>query len=249
MDSSIYLSLAKIRSLGSALSVAEGGQNDKLCSSISKDKPVAFLFRQIATPSFELLWFVKRAKRLGYEPVVIEHTSDRFSVHNSYKRSLISLPIVTGRGRNRQLIWRRLKIANQDDAEGRILKSIILDSGESLVSFHHRMLVSILGDRCPHLIDLSTITKSAHLGAEAYYGELFELLLGNCVLFEDFVVDKQTLDFFLRVVSPAFVDVVKRKGFSPKIGRLIYGSRAALAVWNSYPSLAVSNLSLGTRVT
>ena len=240
MDRSIYLSPIDLRSLGRTPDATEGALDRGCLGSGLTNKPVAYLFRQIATPSFELLWFVRRVKLLGFEPVILEHTSDRFSVHNTYKRSLISLPIVTGRGRDGRIIWNRMKIANHDEVEGQALNSIVLRNGENLVSFHHRMLGLALGNQCPSRVNLATIVSSAYLGAAQYYRDLMELLIGNFVLFEDFVVDNQTLQFFQRVVSPAFEEVVERTGFRPKVGRLIYGQRAALPLWNSYPSRIAS---------
>ena len=247
MDECIYLSSIELKEAAASQVYIQENNRAKLFSDIHPAKPVALLFRQIATPNYELLWFLRKSRKLGFEPVVIEHVSDQFCVHNSFKRSLVSLPIVNGRSKNGKIIWNRLKILHHDRAESKPIKSIYLTNGESLVDFHHRILISAFGENCPALIDLSELIPSASLGAIHYYKDLFNLLLGNYVLFEDFVVDESTEDFFVRIVWPSFKAVVHSSGRSPKIARLIRGKRAASPLWNSYPLITTDRIKRGSH--
>lgn len=199
------------------------------------DRPIALLFRQIATPSFEVWSFVRKARRFGLEPVILEHVNDRFSVHNSYKRSLAVMPIALGKNCYNEIVWRRQKLAKLDSLEGCKLKSIKLASGESLVSYHHRKLYGAFGARAPRLVDLKEIVPSVAFGAQGYYHDLLNLLHGNVVLFEDFVVDPQTADFFTRVVLPAYEGSLMKMSGRPQIARLTFGGRSASPFWNYYP--------------
>lgn len=211
------------------------------------DRPVALLFRQIATPSFEVCSFIRKARRLGLEPVILEHVNDNFSVHNSYKRSLAVMPIVIGKNCHNQVVWRRQRLAELNSLEGRRLNSIKLASGESLVSYHHRKLYETFGARTPRLLDLKDIVPSVVFGAQAYYYDVLDLLYGNVVLFEDFVVDNQTADFFKRIVLPAYKYSFKKMGQPPQIARLTFGKRSASPLWDYYPSSVFDNVRCITR--
>ncbi len=242
MDRDIYISNKEL--------VRRRDQNAwKACSAplsryLRIDRPVALLFRQIATPSFEVCSFIRKARRFGLEPVILEHVNDSFSVHNSYKRSLAVMPIALGKNCHNEIVWRRQKLAKLDRLEGRKLNSIKLASGESLVSYHHRKLYGAFGTRTPRLVDLKEIVPSVAFGAQGYYHDLFNLLHGNVVLFEDFVVDSQTANFFTRIVLPAYEGSMTKTSYRPQIAKLTFGERSASPFWNYYPS-SVSDSMMG----
>lgn len=206
-----------------------------LARQLSINQPIALLFRQIATPSFEMFSFIRKSRRLGLEPVVIQHRHDNFSVHNSYKRSLAIMPIALGKNRHKEIVWRRQKLLLLDDIESQKLNSIILPSGESLVGYHNRHLYGAFGSYAPRIVDLSEIIPSAQCGAKVYYRDLLCLLTGNVVLFEDFVVDGQTSLFFSSTVLPAYESASKIMCGRPQIARLAFGRRASSPIWNYYP--------------
>ncbi len=198
-------------------------------------RPTAVLARQVATPNYELMWFTRVARRHGFRPLVIEHTSDIFTVHNSAKRSLVTLPLVTGRSRNGHLITRRQKVADLAASEGQRLEEIRTLTGETLVAYHHRKLVEVLGPEAPEVMDLRDLLPSVPLTPSRYYVEFFRMLQGDLVLFEDFVVDEQTATFFRRTVHPAWEHVVVTTGRRPKIAKLSPERVASSPMWNAYP--------------
>lgn len=233
MDRGIYLSLSELKNV---LLV----DKTKSCTlkhnmKPSPYKPIALLFRQIATPSYEVLLFVRKAKRLGLEPYILEHRTDLFSVHNEFKRSLVSLPIMVGKDSSGRAIMRRQKLLHQDSIEKKRLEAIQLDTGESLISYHHRKLLGELGADSPRFIDLNDLVCTASNGAAAYYHDLLRMLTGRVILFEDFIIDKSTKEFFKRVVEPAFSAARNDMSSNPQIARLTQGHRAGWQIWNSYP--------------
>lgn len=197
--------------------------------------PVAVLARQIATPNYETFWFVRLARRHGFRPVVIEHASDRFTVHNPVKRALVTLPVVVGRSRNGRAILRRQRIVAAETAEGCPIEAIRLPSGERLADYHHRKLRSVMGDQAPEVMDLRAILPDAAAGPEHYYPEFFKLLSGGLVLLEDFVACDRTAAFFQRIVLPAWHQAVAATGRRPQIARLIPGHRTGSPRWIAYP--------------
>jgi hypothetical protein len=94
----------------------------------------------------------------------------------------------------------------------------------------------LLGADAPDCVDISSVLATAGQGAGTYYRDLFKLLSGPVVLFEDFVVDRQTRDFFDRVVAPAFDEVALETGTQPQIARLTPTRWASWSYWNAYPS-------------
>lgn len=204
-----------------------------------KDQPIAILFRQVATPNYETAWFARKARHYGFRPVIIEHRADRFSVHNSYKRSLVTPRVVMGRSRHGHAIVRQQKLVEHNSAEGRPLETIVTASGENLVAYHHRKLHALMGPQAPVVIDLSEIMSTAMCGPSVYYVDVFKLTTGRAVLFEDFVVDEATNSFFMRIVKPAYDLALSSTGGRPKIVKLTHGRRAESPLWNSYPAAMI----------
>lgn len=205
-------------------------------------RPVALLFRQVATPNYELISFVRRARRHGFEPVVVEHALDRFSVHNAAKRALVTLPVVVGLDCRGRAILRRQNLVEHNSADGRPLGGIVLRTGESLTGFHRRKLHEVMGRAAPRRVELGDLVASAADGAAAYYGDVFRLLGGRVALFEDFVTDAQTARFFERIVRPAYDQAVLDLGRRPQITRLMNGRRASSPLWNAYPPVMAGDL-------
>ena len=210
--------------------------------------PTAILARQVASPSYETLWFARQARRHGLAPLVIEHRADRFTVNNPYKRSLATLPVVTGRDRHGRPIVRRQRVADHDASEGRRFEELLTRSGEPLLDYHHRKLLAVLGASAPAWIDLRDLVPPAPGGPQAYYVEFFRMLTGNLVLFEDFVACEQTAAFYERAVRPAFRQVVAETGLRPQVVRLSPGPRASSTLWYAYPA-AVADEPVGVPRT
>jgi hypothetical protein len=188
-----------------------------------------------------MLWFTRLARRHGFRALVIEHTSDRFTVNNPAKNALVTLPIVTGRSRNGQPIVRRQRILEPTAAEGQRLEEIITAKGEPLVAYHHRKLVEVLGADKPDILDLRDVVPIGAISPTCYYPKFFKMLTGRMVLFEDFVVDDQTAAFFQSTVAPAWRRAVRDTGHQPQIVQLTPGQRATSSIWSAYPAAAADD--------
>lgn len=234
VDSDLY---TDARLLASRAAAADAGPTRDLAPALlgREGAPVALLFRQVASPNYELLSFVRKARRHGFEPVVVEHSTDRFSVHNPSKRALATLPVVVGLDCRGRAILRRHKLVEHNSADCRPLDAILLPSGESLTGFHRRRLGELLGPAAPRRVELRELVPRAADGAAAYYHDVFRLLSGRVVLFEDFVTDAQTARFFDRTVRPAYGQALRDMGQRPQIARLMNGRRASSPLWNAYP--------------
>lgn len=233
MDSDVYVSMDE------AKACAKANLSDMRWPSALRQhltRPTAVLARHVASPSYETMWFARVARRHGFQALIIEHRSDRFTAHNPAKRSLATLPVVVGRSRNGQAIVRRQKIVDTAAAEGRRLEEVVTQAGESLIDYHHRKLAQVLGPDAPLVMSLQDVAPACAAGPGAYYLEFFKMLSGPLVLFEDFVADEQTAAFFQRTVLPAHRRAVSETGRRPQIARLVPGRRTSSPMWNAYPA-------------
>jgi hypothetical protein len=212
----------------------------KLMPDPQVQRPLAILARQVATPNYETLWFVRLARRQGWQTLILEHRSDRFTVNNATKCNLGRLRVVAGRSRDGRVITQRHKLLDPTAAEGRRLDELRTQSGEGLVDYHHRKLRQVLGADTPAIADMSEAVESWNQGPSAYYVEFFRRLAGPVALFEDFVVDERTARFFGRVVQPAFEQVLS-EGQRPQIIKLTPGPQMSSSLWSSYPASIVGD--------
>jgi hypothetical protein len=235
VDRGIYVDLQDVKANASALGeTVKASWPAELSQRINR--PTAMLARHIASPNYELLWFVRLARRHGFRALVLEHTSDRFSARNPVKHALARMPIVKARSRNGSLIVRPQKIMEISENEGRPLKEILTYWGENLVSFHHRKLAEALGSDAPDLVDMTQFLPAAADCPANYYRSLFRLLSGYLVLMEDFVADEDTAEFFSRTVLPAWQDAVSDTGWRPQVVRLTQSRLISSPIWNAYPA-------------
>jgi hypothetical protein len=65
-------------------------------------RPRAILFRQIATPNYELRGFLRTCQRQGFEPVILRYHADKMSCHNQFKKSLVHPMFIKGIGKGGQ---------------------------------------------------------------------------------------------------------------------------------------------------
>lgn len=235
LDRDIYVGLQEVKAHAAVFGdTVRASWPDELSRRVNK--PTALLARHIASPSYEMLWFVRLARRHGFRALVLEHTSDRFSARNPVKHALARMPIVRGRSRNGQLIVRPQKIFDISEHDGRPLREIFTYRGENLVSYHHRKLSDALGPDTPDLVDMTQLLPTAADCPAKYYPALFRLLSGYLVLLEDFVADEDTAEFFSRTVLPAWQGAVSDTGKQPQVVRLTHGRLTSSLIWNSYPA-------------
>ena len=102
-------------------------------------KPLAILARNIASPDFELVRFIKLSKKIKLEPVCLEFLDDKFCSQNPDKLSYVKMYFYGGKGENGgpNLICK--KLANFNAIENIPFKKIKTNTGKSLVKLHHQI--------------------------------------------------------------------------------------------------------------
>lgn len=197
--------------------------------------PRAILFRQVATPNYELRRFLRLCSRSGFTPVVLQFHADRMSCHNSYKRNLIAPIFVDGIGRNGLPFFKRSKLKSLEKVDNLRLSDIEI-AGRELPKFHADLLLAALPNQPFLSIEASAWFGTYRGGAREYYVDLFQALIGDVLLLEDFVADGEEKRFFDDIVCPAFETASAILGRRPSIMQLCSNRRMASPLWYAYPA-------------
>ncbi|MBK8092232.1 MAG: hypothetical protein IPK32_09720 [Verrucomicrobiaceae bacterium] len=180
----------------------------------------AVLFRQVATPNFEMQRFVTAATSAGLKPLVLEYHEDKFVHFNPAKHSLLKMRFHSGTGRNGGERIRCLSIAEMNGSDGKRLRELHTRNGVGIVPFHHALMDEAAFSRNVVRHDGSQWFQKHGGSADNYYPELFRLFLRHAVLFESFLTVGNDAAFTSGVVMPAFEAVRNKHGEQPVICRL-----------------------------
>ena len=199
--------------------------------------PRALLFRQLATPTHEILRFLNFSKQLGLKPLFFEYYGDKFvSTGNPYKRLLGKMPIYQHTGSDGTDIVKYKTVLDFNKYTGKKISEVKCLNGESLIEFHHRLLTRV-AEINPKVLcaDATEWLHSCGNVASQYYKSFFTLFLRDAILFENFCSTPDEDAFFKKTVFPAFLEVEARYGFRPLIVRLLPSKEETRKFWDSYP--------------
>lgn len=201
------------------------------------NKPIALLFRQVATPSRETALFLDTAQSLGLTPLILEYHDDKFvSAHNPYKRALGKLPIYYRAGKKGVMAIRYQNICNFAAMEGKPLGKVRCLNHDKLVSVHHELLKELTGYDAESLcVDGSSWFASMKNNARAHYEGVLPLFIRDAILFENYLTVDYEKTFVQNTVIPAFASVMNRLGQKPLIVRLLPQENEQDLRWDAYP--------------
>jgi hypothetical protein len=202
------------------------------------NEPTAVLFRQVATPTHEVLRFLKIAKHLHLKPIILEHHGDKFvSANNKYKKGLAKIPVYQHVGSDGRVIVKYKTVVDFPKEQGKRLRDVVCTNGETLVSLHHRLFKSVTGlEPATICHDGSKWFETLEPGADGYYSHVFSLAIRDFILFENYLDTGKEAEFVKHVVEPAFEKVTLRFGTRPLIARLLPVQRELHAFWDAYPN-------------
>ncbi len=176
----------------------------------------AIISRCIATPNFEMKYFLEMSKMVGLDPLILEYPG-KFVNMNSEKYLLGKMYFVTKRDGHR-FISEKKNIIDFNATEGKMFKDIQTYTGESVVDLHHRLFKSVFPDSYSHIHDFAEwfdITKNSN---NEYYFAFFTLFVVHGILFENyFSQDPDEYEFFCTKVLPSFKKVEEYFGVRPLI--------------------------------
>lgn len=210
---------------------------------IFSDGPKVVIFRNIATPNFELKLAFDYAKMIGLDLAVIEFTVDRFCTRNRDKLHLGKLFFLDIKKKGCE-VKAKVNIIPIKEVDNVPLRDIKTNWGEDLVAFHHRILGKN-GYANVRTFDASTY-KLNGLGPFEMYLKILGFCSNFSILLENFLVktDKGERSFTERIIFPAFRKVRQAVRKKPMIVPLMGVNDEENVFWQYYSS-DVGDLLLG----
>lgn len=200
-------------------------------------RPRAVLFRQVATPSHEVLRFLRIARHMGLRPLIVEYHGDKFvSSGNAYKRALGKMPLYQQAGTDGRDIVQYRTIVDFNAYVGKPFSEVRCIDGTKLVDFHHKLLQRAtrlnMGSSC---VDATDWFRSSGGSAHEYYERFLSYFIRDAILFEVVLPTATEHQFAQEVIIPAFLKAQARYGLRPLIVELIPKNKAGRIFWDAYP--------------
>jgi hypothetical protein len=181
----------------------------------------AVLFRQVATPNYEIKRFISIAKQYDLHPLIFEHHNDIFSPdNNEYKYSLGKMPIhKIVKGKPGSEIKEHITIVDFNAYKGKKIKDVKTLWGEPLVDFHKFLFSDYFKNEKVVVWNASELyKKQGSKNPFELYKYLFLFFIYHGILFENFLTSKSAEgDFTKTVVLPALNYVIEQVGVKPLI--------------------------------
>lgn len=195
-------------------------------------KPIAIFCRDIATPNVELSYFLDLAKILDLEPLILELHKDKFVAKNKSKYYLGNLHF---KNEDSHGIISE-KIIDFNKWEGKMIYDIKTKNGDSLVSFHHKMLEKEHPGLIKSTYDFSEWFLLTRKLTDHYYLYFLSLFISHAVLFDNYLInDKDEAEFYLKKIEPSFKKAEELFGVRPLIYPLLPIEFEEDTYWYSYP--------------
>jgi len=175
--------------------------------------------KQVATPNFDVRWFLSIVKDHDLKPIFYEYHSDKFTSNNYFKHSLGQLRIHNDKyDKNGNNVEEKITIIDFNKYDGRPLNEIKTLWGESLIDFHKK-LFSIYDYKIEDYIfyDGSLWLKQKGEVANNFYEKDLLLYICHGILFENFLLSGKDGEFTKKVFLPAFQKVFNLVGLKPLI--------------------------------
>jgi hypothetical protein len=196
-------------------------------------EPKAALVRHIATMNFEFLRFSNLAKETGLRPYCSEFIGDKFCSKNQEKLLLAKVTFYHGKGKQNGNKTVRHNLIDFYTEDGKNFQEVSTVWGESLVSFHHRLVSSKLKD--VELNDITAWFQAMGSKPEYFYNRLLAIFVCHGIMFENFVADGEEGAFTQNIVWPAIERVKEHFGLKPLIVPLVPIESELDPYWCWYP--------------
>lgn len=195
--------------------------------------PKAIIFRQLATPNFELLRFSELAQEVALKPLCLEYKSDKFCTRNPDKVLLGKMIFHNGTGKNGGIKTVSTKVINFEDNDMKSFKEIKTVWEEGFIAFHHR----IISHSLEHIQYKDNTAWFRKMGPKpsVYYHHFLSFFICHGILFENFLDDGDEGVFTREIVRPAFQRIAKHFGLKPLVVRLLPEESETDPYWCWYP--------------
>lgn len=195
------------------------------------EKIKAVIFRQIATPNYEIRRFLQIIDSVeDLEPLFGEYRDDIFLSINDYKKSWGKITYHTEKKEH-------TKVIDFVQSEGKKISEVRTKNGISLVDFHHKLF-----EKSPfkldenNFLDISNWISKHGNTARNYYRPVIMWFLKDAILFENFVLkDEKEKNFTKNIFLPEFIKIYKETGYKPMIVDLLPTTIEHKDFWVCHP--------------
>jgi hypothetical protein len=173
---------------------------------VFQQEPRAVTTIHIGSPHLAFSHFMEGSRQLGLKPLVFEYRDDLFLTTNFDKASLAKMTFHGGRDQQGNIKKSSKQIINLDGQnEKKPFKDLTTLWGESFVNFHHRLLAQ----QFPQVetYDGSEWYHKKGPDPKKYYRYAMALYICHGVLFENFLLDRNEIEFTNDIIIPAFQEV------------------------------------------
>lgn len=199
-----------------------------------KKEPKVYFARHIISPNFELLNFLKVVESLGMNFSFIEHTKDKFISRNSSKYHVCRLFFHEGKSKCGHNRISGMKIVDMKNIDGKSIETIKTNWGEDLTFFHHKLLNAVFPNIEHKIFNLSIWQKCGEKLAKDFYGYYLAIFICNGILFENFLLNDEEINFTKNVVIPAFKKMEENLGTKPLVVRMLPRTKEEEVYWFHY---------------
>lgn len=203
---------------------------------LGSGKPLAVLFRQVATPNYEIIRFLSIASGFGMQPVILEYLDDKLSMENEYKKALVCAPIVKRISSKGHVQFEKKWLCEPNAAKPMTaLKDLVSSTGNSIVETHHELLKKThLSEGCK-IIDGSPWFGLSGKSARDYYQNFFSLFVSHAILFENFMTEGYEGGFTRDIALPSFEGIRSAIGEKPLVVPINPTETEDASFWVCYP--------------
>jgi hypothetical protein len=202
----------------------------------------AIIFRQLATPNYELRRFFAVPDVLELKPVFWEYHDDKFTSNNPLKHALGKMPFLSGYGKKGGAKIEYRNVIDFNESNGKKIKDVRTVWGEPFVEFHHDLLREAYPKANDHIFDASEWFARHDGHAKDYYIKYVSLFIRHGILFENFVLEGEDHEFTRDVFLPAFFKLWKMMGVKPLIVALAPTDIEGDVFWICHPSDTVKRI-------
>jgi hypothetical protein len=205
----------------------------------AKDKPyrhIAIMFRQIATPNYEMHRVVELCDKYNLNLLILTIKEDKFCAGNACKHALGRMGFFEGLGRKGGKKIRYSTIIDFNKFNGHPLQECKTFRGQSFVEFHQNLLFQDIPQlNTENIADCSEwFLKQRDITCNWYRANL-KLFLKHAILFETFVLSGSELDYTLTYILPAFQEIINVFGVKPLVVHSEAPDREGDEYWQLYP--------------
>lgn len=199
--------------------------------------PCGVVARALLTPIYELVYFMDISKHLPIKTVFCEFTKDKFVGVNFEKKCLGNMKFFREDLYGKKVVVASRRVVDFKKSEGKPLIDVLTNTGESLPSFHRRLLNSYFKESKLEIDDFSDwFVNASKFSKEFPYMRYLGLFIVHGILYDNFVTTEKRQDSFTRnKVIPAFKKLSETFGVPPLIVPINPVESESAHYWCYYP--------------